>query len=501
MVTRIACLNLPEFPLQILLRAHPEWRSLAVAVVDRDAAQGTVLWSNEKARASRVLPGMRYASALSLMPDLRAGTVAESEVTGAVAALTDVLRFYTPDIEPSPDEPGVFWLGVSGLSLLYPSLRRWAAFVHDEAVRAGYEASLVLGYSRFATFALARAAGHPDILVSESEAEERSRANDVPLIRLNLDADTRDTLARLGITTLGNFLSLPGNGIRKRFGERAHHLHQIASGMLATPLQPAITREAVRATVHLDEPEGSLERMMAVIEREIQSLVRRLDEHGEVLTAVVVQLEFDDGTKTAERLHPASPTLDLAQILELLHLRLAGTLSAHENARGVNAIRMELEGAAASHTQGDLFTARPARDSAAAARAMARVRAELGDGAVVRAVLRDAHLPEARFTWEPATTVSIPQPRAVKSPPLVRRIFTKAVPFSPGRHREASAELIRHIDEGTVRETFGPYIVSGGWWTREVQREYYFVRTVEGRSLWMFYDRRRMGWFIQGEVE
>jgi protein ImuB len=89
----------------------------------------------------------------------------------------------------------------------------------------------------------------------------------------------------------------------------------------------------------------------------------------------------------------------------------------------------------------------------------------------------------------------------VKSPPLVRRIHSRAVPFSPGRHRDAQAELIRHIDEGTVRETLGPYIVSGGWWTREVQREYYYVRTSNNRVLWMYYDRRRQGWFIQGEVE
>jgi protein ImuB len=89
----------------------------------------------------------------------------------------------------------------------------------------------------------------------------------------------------------------------------------------------------------------------------------------------------------------------------------------------------------------------------------------------------------------------------VRTPPLVRRIYARPLPFSPGRHREAEAELIRHIDEGTVRETLGPYIVSGGWWSREVQREYYFVRTSNGRALWMFYDRRRMGWFIHGEVE
>jgi protein ImuB len=501
MVSRIACLNLPEFPLQILLRAHPHWRSLPVAVVDRDAAQGTILWSNEKARASRVLPGLRYAAALSLVSDLRAGEVAPADVTAAVATLTDALRFYTPDVEPSQSEPGVFWLGASGLSLLYPSLQRWASLVHDEATRAGFDAAIVLGYARFATYALARASAHPRVEVSGSESEEGSRAGEVPLARLRLDADARDTLAKLGITTLGGFLSLPANGIRRRFGEDAHHLYRIASGTLAAPLQPAVPREPARSAIHLDDPEGNLERIMAVIDRDIQSLVRRLDERGEMLTAVAVQLEFDDGTKTAERLQPASPTLDLAQVTELMKLRLSGTLAAHSQARGVTTIRIELEGAASSHSQGDLFAERPARDSAAAARAMARVRAELGDGAVVKAVLRDGHLPEARFAWEPVTTVPMPQPRAVKSPPLVRRIFTKPVPFSPGRHREASAELIRHIDEGTVRETFGPYIVSGGWWTREVQREYYFVRTSEGRSLWMFYDRRRMGWFIHGEVE
>ena len=501
MVSRIACLNPPEFPLQILLREHPQWRALPAAVVDRDAAQGTILWSNEAARARRVLPGLRYAAALSLAPDLRAGEVAAAQISEAVSALGDALRFYTPEVEPSAQEPGIFWLGASGLSLLYPSLFKWASLVHDEVTRTGFSAAVVLGYSRFSTYALAHASAQPRVVVLENEVQEREYAGGVALSRLNLDADAREALERLGITTLAGFLALPGNGIRKRFGEAAHLLYRTAGGELAAPLQPVLPRAPLHATVHLDSPESDLERLMAVVDRELQSLARRLDELGEVLAAVAVQIGFDDGSKAAERLQPASPTLDLAQITELLRLRLAGTLSAHANARGVTTVHMELEGGAASHTQGDLFAARPQRDSAAAARAMARVRADLGDGAVVRAVLRDGHLPEARFSWEPATTVPMPQPRAVKSPPLVRRIFSKPLPFSAGRRREAGAELIRHIDEGTVRETFGPYIVSGGWWTREVQREYYFVRTAGGRSLWMFYDRRRMGWFIQGEVE
>jgi protein ImuB len=495
---RIACLNIVEFPLQLLLRRHPDWSRHPTAVVDRDTAQGVILWSNERARESRVLPGLRYAAALSLVPDLHAGEVSASDIRQSVDSLTESLRFYTPVVEPSDAEPGVFWLGASGLSLLYPSLHRWAALIHDEVARAQLHASVVVGFSRYGTYALAKASSQ-DVHVVDTEAHERERAGAVSLDRLGVDPDARDTLTKLGVTTWGGFLALPGNGIRTRFGAEVHHLHRVANGELAAPLEPRPACEPVAASVHLDYPEVDLQRLMSVIDREVQTLARVLDERGEVLRAVILQIEFDDGSKTAERLEPASPTLDLAQIVELMRLRLAGVLETRTHACGVTDLRVEVDGAPASRAQGDLFAQKPPRDLAAAARALARVRAEFGDGAVVKAVLRDAHLPEARFDWEPITTVAPPKPRSVRTPPLVRRIYAKPIPFSTGRHAEA--EMIRHIDEGTVRETLGPYIVSGGWWAREVQREYYFVRTSIGRTLWMFYDRRRVGWFIHGEVE
>ncbi len=507
---RIACVSLPEFPLQLLLRRNPSWSEHPAAVVDRDASQGVILWSNERARACRVLPGLRYAAALSLSPDLHAGEVPAPEIQRAIDALTEALRFYTPEVEPSDAEPGVFWLGASGMSLLYPSLCKWAAWVGGEVARMGFSTSVVVGFSRFGTYALARSDPKPRVDVVDTAAEERERASLVPLDRLGIDPGVRDTLAKLGVTTLGDFLALPANGIRTRFGAEAHRVHMVASGELAAPLEPRAAREPVASTVHLDYAEADLERLMAVIDRSIQSLARSLDERGDVLRAISLQLEFDDGTKTAERLEPASPTLDLSQVVELVRLRLTAVLAAcakapaaraGARARGVTDVRVELDGVAATHAQPDLFDKKPRRDPAAATRAIARVRAELGAHAVVKAVLRDGHLPEARFDWEPVATLTPPQPRAVRHTPLVRRIYARPIPFSHARHRDAEAELLKHINEGTVRETFGPYIVAGGWWAREVQREYYFVRTSNGRALWMYYDRRRMGWFIQGEVE
>lgn len=46
----------------------------------------------------------------------------------------------------------------------------------------------------------------------------------------------------------------------------------------------------------------------------------------------------------------------------------------------------------------------------------------------------------------------------------------------------------------------GPYIVSGGWWIREVHREYHFAESEQGRILWIYFDKKRRLWFLHGEV-
>ena len=48
---------------------------------------------------------------------------------------------------------------------------------------------------------------------------------------------------------------------------------------------------------------------------------------------------------------------------------------------------------------------------------------------------------------------------------------------------------------------YGPYRISGGWWVREVCRDYYFVETSRGRILWVYRDGPRKRWFLHGEVD
>ena len=174
---RMACVDLSEFPLQLLLVRRPDWRTHPAVVVDRETAQGLILWANDRARERRVLPGMRYAAALSLARRLRAGVVSDSEIKANVSTLAGLLRSFPSDVEPSRYEPGVFWLGASGLSRLYPSLHQWARLIHSHLTDAGFYASVTVGFSRFGTYAAAKnIRERGGVLVFENPEEEAAHA-------------------------------------------------------------------------------------------------------------------------------------------------------------------------------------------------------------------------------------------------------------------------------------------------------------------------------------
>ena len=197
-------------------------------------------------------------------------------------------------------------------------------------------------------------------------------------------------------------------------------------------------------------------------------------------------------------------------------------------------VRLEAEFVGARPEQMALFPEQHRRDLEAANRALARVRAEFGDGAVCAARLVEAHLPEARVALEPIERLAPAQPRKVRTAPVVRRILLQPEPIVlcparapawttapvPERTDPAQRTMAREQSRpgmilrgtGVIAEAAGPFVVSGGWWRREVVRHYWYVRVVRASQardalrpdevwLWIYRDRRRLRWYRQGGVE
>jgi protein ImuB len=155
-VDRTACIDLPAFPLQLLLRKHPDWRLHPAAVVEVDTPQGTILWINEKARAAGIRTGMRYAAGLSLAAGLRAAVVTAKDIDDEINQLNELLLRFTPSVEPgeaSRVSSGSMRKGSSACSARSPS---GPSSLHAEIVRAGFVAALAVGFERFAVYAVAK---------------------------------------------------------------------------------------------------------------------------------------------------------------------------------------------------------------------------------------------------------------------------------------------------------------------------------------------------------
>ncbi len=496
---RLGCVDLPAFPLQLLLRRHPEWRAYPAAVVDEDKPQGSLLWVNEKARQQGVLPGLRYAAAFSLASSLCAGQVLAAEIDTAVSELVDAIMRFTPEVEPSTEEPGVFWLNGSGLQRLYRSPQQWAYAIYQDFCRRGFAVNLAVGFTRFGTYAIAKA--KRGVAVFYDPEKERTAARQVPLHRLNIEPQFRDALFKLGIKTVGDLLMLPPGGLRERFGKEAHRLYRVAAGDLWLPLEPQSPEEPVVQKYILDDPEDDTTRLLFLIKQLLYPLLAGLANRHQALAALWIVLLIDHGERIRESLRPAAPTLDSVQIADLIRLRLE---SLNLNA-GVVEIEITAESCAATREELSLFERSgiegPSRDLNAVNRALARLRMEFGDESVVCAKLIDGHLPEARFAWEAISSVKLPEPKRGAVKTLIRRVTTKPLALESGPLRSHEDGWLLGVQYGAVDNLAGPYIFSGGWWNHEIQREYYYAETRSGDLLWLYYDRGKRKWFLQGKIE
>ena len=490
-VDRTACINIRALPLQLLMRRHPEWRQRPVAVVEQEKPQSPILWVNSAAAGAGIRPGMRYASGLSLDRNLCAGTVSEEEIGAAVRQVHELLADFSPGVEPSEDEPGIFWVDATRLDRLYGSFENWTREMASGFSRLELPASIVVGFSRFGSYAIAKAENRVTVLPSFELEEVCSRK--VRLQHLRIAPSLRDRLEKLGIHTVGDFLDLPQGGIARHLGREARTLYRLAAGELSLPLQPRMIPEPLRARTELEEPESNAPRLLFRIKQLLDPLLLAAADRGQKVAVLRLQLLLEDGDRRLEQIQPARPTLKVSSLLDLVRLRLE---SLSLPVRPVE-LSLEVEGVSAAPRVVSLLQRNPSRNLEAALRALARVRAEFGPDSVVSARLKSGHLPEARCEWRPLEKLPAASPRSVSLRSLVRRAHARPRPLkrspleSAGRWWKRSPGLGRLLG----------YLISGGWWSREVRRDYRFVGTGRGEILWVYYDQKRRRWYSQGRVE
>lgn len=496
-MVRLACISLPKIDLQIIAQRHPDWKQLPAAVVTEEKPLGRITAANRLAYAAGVKPGMRYASALGICPELRAGVVDPEEREGLRERLTALLRRFTPEVEPARDDPALFWVNAGGLGRIYGTPAKWAGSIESAIDAEGLVCSVAVGFSRFGTYAAAKV--RRQITVFDREDTEEAAAMRAPVGVLPFDHEVLLRLQHLGIVTVRDFNRFSPGALRRRFGSQVEALQRFSRGEERLPVQSVGEAAAMRREMRLLYPEASMDALLHHQLSLLRELVARAWSQQRVIGELT--LEFcperwpgssggDDGECTVERILTARPTRDQATLERLLRLRL-------EQLRlPAPVVRLSLEAALqpTDRAQEDLFEAPGRRDPAKALAALGELRAELGNDAVQVAALEDAHLPERQFSWCRLDRLAPPRPASGGAQPvLVRRMLAEPRPLS-----RLPREFLHGPGSGGSR---GPYELTGGWWQRPYRREYYYLHDPSGRTLWVYFDAADERWLVQGVVE
>jgi protein ImuB len=406
-----ACIFVPDFPVEALLRAEPELRSCATAVLEGKAPLQKVCTVNEKARRNGILPGMTKLQ-IATCPGLVLRNRSALQEAAAHAALLDCAQSFSPRVEDAGCDTVL--LDLAGLEPLFGSLPKIARDLARRACDLGLESHVAVA-SNPDTAVLA-AYGFSGVTVIP-EGKEAGQLGSLPLevlFRRDSNLQNMEILERWGIRNLRALATLPDIALSERLGQEGVRLQQLARGCISRTLIPIEAPLIFEEAIELEYPLMLLEPLAFLLSRLLEQLCARLGTRALATQELRLNLTLEQmpdgcgpttnhvGTGVPTRpgraqdrqhfhrnLRLPVPLLDPKIILKLLQL----DLNAHPPGAPIVKIHLLAEPARPRATQGGLFLP-PSPEPEKLELTLARIAGIVGENKVGSLRLLDTHRPE-----------------------------------------------------------------------------------------------------------
>ncbi len=516
--------------------------------VAHDGRRQAVVAVDERARALGVQPGMALAQAQALVPGLAIRPAQlEADEAGLRRLAAWCLR-YAPLVAPDPPDglwiditgcahlqgqgalppgppPGDSrpldpsnWFGVKGAGRnradgkispgpLHTKPNGWvpramplaggaggqsppgeAALLADLTTRleaAGIAIRAAVADTPGAAHALARHAARPLTIAPPNGTVAALAA--LPVAALRLDAETTDSLHRLGLSRIDQLAAIPRGPLARRFSLDVLRRLDQALGRVAEPITPMTPPTAIASRLGFIDPLLTADAFAAVIKRLTMRVCGELARAGTGARRLDLWFERVDGSVQTIRTGTAHPSRDAAHLARLLTERLEMI----DPGLGVEAVRLVVsltdrlsgEQSAAALTDGDT---QPDISSL-----VDRLANRLGAAHVWRVAPVESDVPERSVRRIPPMALQadkgwpdeLPRPVRLLSPPQP----VEAIALLPDRPPAASTWRRRRF---RVRRADGPERIHGEWWRHTAEtaamRDYWRVEDEGGRRFWLY---------------
>ncbi len=535
-----ASIFVPNFMVQAVVRAEPELRGRALALVEGAPPLCNVVAVNEAAARMGVPIDVTKTNAEQFAGlEIRARSAALEK--SAHAALRDAGWSVSPRIEEAGEDEIV--VDLAGLGALFGGEKKIGAELARRALECGLEAHVAIAGNIDAASIAARGYRGTTVI---PRGQEAARLRDLPVRVLELAEETAETLDRWGVHTCGALAALPVAQLSERLGQEGVRLHALARGASERSLTVAEAADFFEEEMELDDAVEELDPLSFLLGRLLDQLCARLGARALAAASIRARFElqpaFEDACdrrkEVVRRKNPPGeyetelrlpvPARDGKMLLKLLRLRL----QAQPPGAPVQKITLAAEAARLRAMQGGLFL--PSfPDPEKLELTIARVANVVGEGNVGSPEIVDTHRPGAfqmrkfHAASEGAETVrernendagenDAGDAKAERKAAAGFRAFRPEIParmeLQGGRPMAVSFQGAR----GEVRAASGPWRTSGGWWREDTWQQEEWDLEVrfrltgseiaakeanmrgEGGVYRVYYDAERKGWFVRG---
>jgi protein ImuB len=534
-----ACIFVPDFLVQAIVRAEPELRSNAVAVLEGKPPLEKIVAANEEARNEGVYPGITKLQA-ELCDSVTLHDRSEFQELAAHRALLDCAQSFSPRVEDVA--PDTLLLDLCGLEKLFGSSPKIAREISHRASEMGLETNVAVASTLEAALLAAHGFSGVTVVPEGKEPEILCSLPIEVLLANETDSENAEefleTLQRWGIRKFRDLAALPEVELSERLGQRGLELQKKTCGLSSRTLVPADFPMVFEEAIELEYPLVLLEPLAFVLNRMLEQLCARLEARALAVQELHLELGLETGHQVSHPVSPQNgetrvgqpavsvesektggifertihlpiPLLDPKTFLKLLQL----DLKAHPPGAPVTKIVLRIEPAKPRAAQNGLFQP-SSPEPEKLELTLARICSVVGEGRAGSPQLLDTHRREAfemkHFTPSAQKNGNGVTPKDSRPKDLVTalRIFRPAVAVrvdhQNGRPSHISATKQKQIS-GEVLWSAGPWRSTGDWWEQDswIRDEWDIaLREQTGIGLYrLVHDLVEGKWMLEGEYD
>ena len=525
------CIYVPDFPVAAIVRAEPELRFRAVAVLKGKPPLEKIIAVNDEARAVSITPGMTQLQ-VELCEAVVLRDRSPLQEAAAHAALLDCAQSFSPNVEDVALDTVLFDL--AGSEKLFGPPQKIVREMFHVTKEMGLAANVAVACTLEAALLAARGFSGTTVIPEGKEAEFLGGLRVDVLFADENDPQKAEeflqTFRRWGIRKFRALSALPEIELSERLGQHGLELQRKARGESNRTLVPSDPPLIFEEAIDLEYPLVLLEPLAFVLNRMLEQLCARLQARALAAQELHLELTLENsfpesvapplpcsvrqGGIFKRNIHFPLPLLNPKIFLKLLQL----DLKSHPPGAPVTKIHLRIEPAKPRSAQDGLFQP-SSPEPEKLELTLARISSVVGEGRAGSPELLNTHRREAfemqHFTPSAhkngnGSKRNAVAPNGSASTELVTalRIFRPLVAVNVhhqnGRPSHISAIKPKEIS-GEVLWAAGPWRSSGDWWEHDSwMRDEWDIalREQQGIALYrLVHDLIEGKWMVEGTYD